>query len=373
MIRLVFGLGTRAVNRVSGEYPRMIGVSPPKIRPETGMEAARYSQKMVDALNLEENTFITLPFTEIIRGNNYPVLNLFTSEISEGYLRDWFVQSPESAGENLVLTFNNLINQTKLIETIGEIRIRLEEAWGQPVDVEFTAHIDGENKVRVNLLQCRSLRIPTPTGEDVSMPEGLSKEQILFRSNRAINAGLINDIGYIIYIDPKTYAEAENVDARRTLGRLVGRLNNRLENSRYKLMMMGPGRWGSNNIDLGINVGYADIDNTSVLVEIAREKAGHTPEVSYGTHFFQDLVESNILYLPVYPDEPDAEFNTAFFSGAPNVLRDLLPEYADFEHIIRVIDVSQVAEGTAVKVVADPQTRKAVCFLEVTGISHSDK
>jgi len=66
---------------------------------------------------------------------------------------------------------------------------------------------------------------------------------------------------------------------------------------------MGPGRWGSTNIELGVNTGYADIDNASVLVEVAREKAGQRPEVSYGTHFFQDLIESNILYLPVYPDE----------------------------------------------------------------------
>jgi pyruvate,water dikinase len=71
-------------------------------------------------------------------------------------------------------------------------------------------------------------------------------------------------------------------------------------------ILMGPGRWGSNNIDLGVNITYSDIDNTAVLVEIAREGGGHTPEVSHGTHFFQDLVEGHIIYIPVYPDTPES-------------------------------------------------------------------
>lgn len=113
-----------------------------------------------------------------------------------------------------------------------------------------------------------------------------------------------------------------------------------------------------------MNVGYADIDNTAVLVEVAREEAGHTPEVSYGTHFFQDLVESDILYLPVYPDEAASDFNTKFFSQSPNVIKNLLPELGDFENIVHVIDVPTATNGASATVIADPQTRNAVCFLK---------
>jgi pyruvate,water dikinase len=364
MIRLVFGLGTRAVNRVSGDYPRMIAVSHPQIRPETGMEVAKYSQRMVDVLNLEDNAFMTKPFVEVIKGDSYPVLNLLTSEIADGYLRDWFVTSPGSSDKELVLTFNNLINQTALVNIIGEILSKLEEAWGQPVDIEFTAYVDSENNVRVNLLQCRTLRVPTLVGVRVSIPEKLPKEQVLFRSSRAINAGMVNDIGYIIYIDPKKYAEVATIDVKKALGRVIGNLNNHLRQKGRKVMMMGPGRWGSNNIELGVNVGYADIDSTAVLVEVAREKAGHTPEVSYGTHFFQDLVESDILYLPVYPDQAATDFNTEFFSKSPNVLKSLMTELSDFEDIVHVIDVPLTTDGALAKVIASPQTRKAVCFLD---------
>jgi hypothetical protein len=242
--------------------------------------------------------------------------------------------------------------------------MKLEKAWGQPVDIEFTAYIDSENNVKVNLLQCRTLRVPTLTDKKASLPEKLPKEQILFRSNRAINAGMVSDIGYIIYIDPRKYAEVATIDMKKSLGRVIGQLNNHLREKKCRVMMMGPGRWGSNNIELGVNVGYADIDGTAVLVEVAFEKAGHTPEVSYGTHFFQDLVESNILYLPVYPDEAAADFNTSFFSRSRNVLKELLPELIDFEEIVHVIDVPQATDGATAKVVADLQTRNAICFLE---------
>jgi pyruvate,water dikinase len=364
MIRLVFGLGTRAVNRVSGDYPRMIAVSHPNIRPEIGMEVAKYSQRMVDVLNLEKNTFETEPFVEIIKRDNYPALNLVASEIADGYLRDWFMTSPGSSEKNLALTFNNLINQTALVKIIGEMLIKLEEAWGQPVDIEFTAYVNGESNVSVNLLQCRSLRVPTLAGTGVSLPEKLPKEQVLFRSSRAINAGMVSDIRYIIYIDPRKYAEVATIDVKRSLGRAVGKLNSQLRYREGKVMAMGPGRWGSNNIELGVNVGYADIDGTAVLVEVAREQAGHVPELSYGTHFFQDLVESDILYLPVYPDDEATDFNTEFFAQSPNILKDLLPELSSFEEVIHVIDVPEATGGASAKVIADPQTRNAVCFLD---------
>ena len=112
-----------------------------------------------------------------------------------------------------------------------------------------------------------------------------------------------------------------------------------------------------------MNTNYADINNTSVLVEIAREEAGHIPDVSYGTHFFLDLVESRIIYLPLYPDDPEAAFNQEFFSKSSNMLTHLLPDAKSFEDFIKVIDVPSVADGKYAQVVADPRTQKALCFI----------
>jgi len=363
MIRLVFGLGTRAVNRVSGDYPRMIAVSHPQLRPEIGMEIAKYSQRIVDVLDLEANTFEAKPFAEIISGNNYPTLHLLTSEISDGYLRDSATTLQSSSDKNLILSFNNLITRTKLVSIIGEILTKLEIAWSQPIDIEFTAYIDNKGNVKVNLLQCRSLRMPRSSRTEIEAPKIITKERVLFRSSRAISAGVVSDVRYIIYIDPLKYAEVATPEEKKTLGRVIGKINDHLHYEEGKVMAIGPGRWGSSNIELGVNVSYSEINGTAVLVEVAREIAGHVPEVSYGTHFFQDLVEADILYLPVYPDDETANFNTEFFAKSPNILKDLLPELSKFEDIVQVIDVKAVASGAMAKVIADPQTRSAVCFL----------
>jgi pyruvate,water dikinase len=356
MIRLVFGLGTRAVNRVAGDYPRIIAVSNPELRPEIGVKIAKYSQRIVDVLNLSTNEFSTLTLNNLIGGNNYPNLNLFVSSIADGYVQD--ITSVKKVDRDTVLTFNNLIKRTSLIEIIGEILMQLEKAWGQPVDIEFTAQIDPKGKVKINLLQCRSLQLPKTPVINVSLPEDLPNERILFKSNMAMSAGIVEDVRYAIYIDPQKYAELASVDKKRMMGRIIGKINESLRGKEGKVMLMGPGRWGSNNIDLGINVSYADIDNIAILVEIAHQKAGYEPEVSYGTHFFQDLVEADIMYIPVYPDEEAANFNTKFFQDSNNILCDLLQEFHEFKEIVHVFEIP-----SHIKVMVDPKTRNAICFL----------
>lgn len=360
VIRLVFGLGTRAVERV-GDYPRMIAVSAPQLRPEIGSEIARYSQRQVDLLDLEANELVTKPVAEVLSEDKYPNLHLLVSVQADDHISDPISAHVDGSPQNWVLTFNNLIRRTDFVKLLGSMVSKLEKAYGHPVDTEFTARVDSEGRVSINLLQCRPLFLPGSAGP-VTIPDGILPERTLFRSSRMISGGVVRDIRYIVYIDPKRYA-AQPTDTKKALGRLVGRINEHPQVVEGKMLMMGPGRWGSSNINLGVNVGYADIDNTSVLVEVAREEAGQTPELSYGTHFFQDLVEAQIIYLPVYPDDEEACFNGAFLDYGPNAMADLLPDAGGFEHLLRVIDVPAAADGARAHVIADPQARKAICFL----------
>jgi len=363
MIRLVFGLGTRAVNRVGNDYPRMIAVSHPRLRPETGVRIAKYSQWEVDLIDLERNELATRSLSEVLEGRNYPNLDLFVSLMRDGYPTDPWTSRLETTTENLVLTFNHLLARTSFVRLIGEMLRRLEKAYGGPLDTEFTAAIDAEGRVRINLLQCRPMRLPGATGP-VAIPENIPQERVLFRSNRTISGGHTSPIRYILYIDPERYGAIGSPEVKKSLGRIVGRINEHPEVAQGRIMMMGPGRWGSSNLDLGVNVTYADINNTVVLVEMAREEAGQVPEVSYGTHFFLDLVEAQIIYLPLYPGDPEAEFNRAVFEELPNVLENLLPEAGRFREIVRVFDLPATTGGLYARVVADPQSQRAVCYLE---------
>lgn len=361
MVRLVFGLGTRAVNRVGGDYPRMIAISHPDLRPEAGTKIASYSQRQVDMIDLEQNSFVTRPLAEALPDRDFPNLWLYISSMEEGYVRDPVGPVMRDSGKP-VLTFNNLVARTGFVATMKEMLARLEAAYGFPVDVEFTAFPAPDDKVRVNLVQCRPMRLPGEAGE-VKVPKNVPARRVLFRAGRTIFGGVVSDIRYIILIEPGAY-QAAPPDVKKSIGRVVGRLNRHPAIASGKPVMMGPGRWGSSNIDLGVNATYAEINNASVLVELAREEAGHLPDVSYGTHFFQDLVESGVIYLPVYPDDPESGFNAGAFETAGNFLLHLLPEAAGFEDYIKVIEVPSISRGKFAKVVADPRTHRAVCFME---------
>jgi hypothetical protein len=362
IIRLVFGLGTRAVERVDSDYPRMLAISHPHLRPEVGVKVAKYSQRQVDLLDLEANQFASRFLADVLVDGDYSHLYLFVSVMRDNYPYDPISGKVDGSADQWVLTFNNLIRRTDFVPFMGNMLAKLEKAYGQPVDIEFTASVDTGERVRVNLLQCRPLFLPGSL-VDVSVPTSLERQQILFRAHRMICGGFVARIRYILYIDPQRYNNLSS-EAKKSLGRLVGQINRHPTIKENKIMMMGPGRWGSSNIALGVNVSYADIDNAAVLVEVALEEAGHVPEVSYGTHFFQDLVEDQIIYLPVYPDDAVSEFQEEFFETAPNVLLELLPHAGEYGSVLRLIDVPKTTGGAFAQVVADPRRHHAVCFLD---------
>jgi hypothetical protein len=150
---------------------------------------------------------------------------------------------------------------------------------------------------------------------------------------------------------------------KRHLGRVIGRLNQSPQIAEDRVILIGPGRWGSTNLELGVNVGYSDISNVAVLTEMADEAAGHMPELSYGTHFFQDLVESQIIYVAVYPQQADVHFNREFFARAPNSLGKVLPEAAPFSSLIHFIDVPAATGGLHAQLAADSGSRHVICYL----------
>jgi pyruvate,water dikinase len=372
MLRLVFGLGTRAVDRVE-DYPRMIALSHPHLRPEVGEEIARYAQRSIDLIDLRANALRSEPLSHVIDAD-YPNLHLYASQVSEGYVHDAASNLLEGSfrDRTLVLTFNKFVQRTPFVSLMRTMLQTLGEVYGHAIDTEFTLHLERDGRLCLNLLQCRSMSLPG--WSPGQKPNHIPSKRVLFRANRMAGGGIVRGIGYVVYVDPAAYAtlisEAQSggtfgseAGLSGRLGRLIGQINHHPRLRSSKVMMMGPGRWGSSNPALGVHVTYADIDNTAVLVEIAREERGYLPEVSFGTHFFQDLVEDQIIYLPLYPDDPAASYHAEFFSDAPNILTKLLPEAADDAFVVKVIDVAAASGGLQAHVVADPAAHEAVCYL----------
>ena len=169
---------------------------------------------------------------------------------------------------------------------------------------------------------------------------------MLFTARRYVSNGQVSDISHVVYVDPEAYARLE-LDRIREVGRAVGRLNRLLPKRQF--ILMGPGRWGSRgDIRLGVPVTYADISNTAVLIEIARKKGGYLPDLSFGTHFFQDLVESTSATCRSTPTTPTSSSTRRFFLRAANALAEPRPRVRGARRTsLRVIDVPRGRRAAA--------------------------
>jgi hypothetical protein len=350
LVRLVFGLGTRAVDRVGGDYPRMIPLSHPGLRPEaTADQVARYSQRMVDAINLRRGNLRTVDFRTLAAETDHPDLYEAASVEEDGSLQPPLTRLQDLRSSRLILTFENLLAKTPFVPLVRKVLAAVQAAYGRPVDMEF-AWDDG----KLYILQCRSLSTRREI-ERVVMPQDVPAGSRLFVSRTGLCSARVPGIEYVVYVDPRAYDRLASASEKRRIGWAVGQINRRLAGKVYALM--GPGRWGSNDLNLGVPVGYGDINNTRLLVEIAFERDGYTPEVSYGTHFFQDLVESDIAYLPLHPDAEGSELAEGFLLGSANALAALDRELAPLSGVVHVVHVPTARDGELLHVYLDAESQ----------------
>ena len=366
-LRLVWGFGTRAVDRVGNDYPRLIALSHPTLRPETtARDIRQHSQWSIDVIDLEDNAFKTVSIVDVLTGS-YPFLQYIASINRGDYLEEILSRGSRRGGDDeYVLTFNTLTRDRRFVDLMRGALQQLEQTYGRPVDVEFTVDIVPNYPhpdYRLHVLQCRPLS-QRAEGGPVAIPRNIPPGDVLFTSHHLVPDGRADSIRYIVYVEPQRYYAIHDVPLRQELARAIGRLNKRLEDKRF--VLIGPGRWGSANIALGVHVTYADIFNTKVLIEMAVAHDGRMPELSYGTHFFQDLVEAGIhaLALHLGSGPESGTFNWEFFAGAPNALAELLPSDAALAPMLKVIDLEALpGGGRRLHVLMDGQHDEAIGYL----------
>ena len=359
LIRMVPGLGTRAVDRLTDDFPVLVSPQQPGIRvnivPE---EIKRYSPKKIDVINLENNAFETIEISGLLKeiGNQMDNINKIVSIMEYDHIRKPNILEIDFQKDDLVVTFDGIINDTNYIKQINTVIKTLKAKLGYAVDIEFAS--DGKD---LYLLQCR----PQSTRDDIApapIPQDVPAKDIIFTANRYISNGLIQNISHIVYIIPERYSELSELDELKTVGRIVGALNAFLPKRQF--ILIGPGRWGSRgDIKLGVSVTYADICNTAALIEVARKQSGYIPELSFGTHFFQDLVEANIRVLPLYPDNEGIIFNEKYLTKTKNILKTIFPEYERYEDVVRVIDIPSTSDGYNMRICMNADLSRAMGFL----------
>lgn len=363
-VRLVWGLGTRAVDRVGNDYPRLIALSHPTLRPSTDARAIRYySQQYVDVIDLQENEIKTLPIHELL-DSHYPPLRYLAQSEEDGYFTSIRSNILQSDTKKLVITFEELIKRTRFAERMRSMLRILEKAYRLPVDVEFTIEVVektlGKPTVCFTILQCRPQSQMMPS-ERIVIPKHLDPESIIFDTHFVVPQGHIDQVDYVLYIRPSGYFSLKTNNDRTLLARTVGKVNAALKDEAF--ICIGPGRWGSSNADLGVPIAYGDIYNTKALVEMAGQNVGLPPEPSLGTHFFQDLLESNIFPLAIQLDDENTIFNQSFFNETANRVSDwveLPPELAD---CLKLIKISDFRRDHFMRILMSDEQSQAVAYL----------
>ena len=86
-----------------------------------------------------------------------------------------------------------------------------------------------------------------------------------------------------------------------------------------------------------------EINRFDCIAELAYSSHGLRPELSYGSHFFQDLVEAGSFYVALYPGEDGCVFQDTLFADCENVYAQLMPSDAEdvMADVIRVYDLGK--------------------------------
>lgn len=357
MVRIVLGLGTRSVDRVEGDYPRIVALDKPLLRPHAGMKDTRkYSQHDVDVIDIKENSLRTVSLMQMMSEKldvNMDRIGVMDYET----MRDIKERGGKSA-ELWILTFDKLFSEGTLTETLRKILKTLETNYDYPIDVEFTINFTGEGSYKINLLQCRPLQT-IGLEKKVEIPENIKKSDVLIKSKGHFFGGNISKkINRIIYVDPASYHALTDSD-KYSIARVVGSLNKRITNKDDDaVLLLGPGRWGTTTPSLGVPVTFAEINNIAVLGEIAFKGGNIIPELSFGTHFFQDLVETSIFYIAIFPDREEVVFDEKRFSSLEDLFPKIMPDYEQYNDIIRMYNVNDMN----LRIASDVISQEMVCY-----------
>ena len=336
MLRLVMGLGTSAVDRTEGSYPRLVSLDKPEATNFTTIaEKHRFSQRRAEAIDLKAGKLSRVPLETL-----EPIL--------PGYLKSQLLEHDPEAESALresgirrnvcFISCLGLVRNRGMMEHMQQMMHLIQQEYGEPVDIEFTINVSESGEYMINLLQCRPLQVFQDTGS-VSIPDDLPEERVLLET-RGASMGLSRKIRLdrIVYVDPVKYYHLP-YNEKTQIASLIGGINWKYKDQGKHLLLMVPGRIGTSSPELGVPTSFADISGFDAICEMAESRSGYNPELSYGSHIFQDLVEAQILYIAVFPGERTMHFRPELLMEVPNTITEI-PGGTKYQDVVCMVDVS---------------------------------
>ena len=336
MLRLVMGLGTSAVDRTEGSYPRIVNLDmPEKTLYSSSADKHKFSQGKAEVINMTSHTLEKLPYYKMEQDVPKYLEQILLEHDYEAEMRLREMGRPQQVK---FISCKGLVANKELMEQMKRMLRCIQDEYDYPVDTEFTINLSENGEYSIDLLQCRPLQIQKTSAGTV-IPEGIPEDEILLES-RGSSMGMskATELDIIVYVDAVNYYNMPYKD-KPAVARLIGRLNWHYRNLGKHMMLIVPGRVGTTSPELGVPTAFSDISAFEIICETEESRAGYNPELSYGSHIFQDLVEAEILYTAVFNDAKTIHFHPDKLTSSPDLTEEFEDEFP-LSDIVHVYDVS---------------------------------
>ncbi|MBN1892576.1 MAG: pyruvate kinase [Clostridiales bacterium] len=353
MLRLVFGLGTRAVDRAGSDYAKIICLDDPtRLTPMDYEDQKAYSQHRADVISIKDNALIGVDLEVLFEQDIQADPELFSTVDTSATRRLKERGQPHRKAPR-IFDFQNLLRGTEFPTVMRDMLALLSKVYHYPVDIEFTANFSPDGRFMINLLQCRPLQT-RGLGRSVEMPEPADGADFIFSVKGSFMGGNVRlPIDYVIYVDARAYGPLSEQD-KYEIARKIGEINTIMKGK--NAMLIGPGRWGTTTPSLGVPVRFSELSNMTVICEVSSPEAGFVPELSYGSHFFQDIVETGIFYAAIFDGREGVIFHPEKILSRVNVIERFLQEGKRFSSVIHI------TEAAGSEVYSDIATQTAVYY-----------
>ena len=291
----------------------------------------RFSQRIMDVLDTEKNE---LTETEIYSMLENLPLWYKKAVMERDYEAEAALKRMNRPRQVWFTTCQGLLENREFTELMQKMLKTLDRVYGNPVDIEYTVNLDEQGEFVVNLLQCRPL-YTGGRGTVTEIPE-LPEKNVFFRlKDSAMGNSVKEKIDVVVQIDARAYYEYPYA-LKPQAAEAVGAINTYYKGKKKHILLMTPGRVGTSSPELGVPVSFAQISGFCGICEVSDNRAGYMPELSYGSHMFQDLVEAGIFYCALWGDERTVKYNEAFFGDLENLFPAICPERKELAEIFRV-------------------------------------
>ncbi len=334
LLRIVAGLGTRAVDRPDHDYPRLANLDRPAVPMQNSVaDRHRFSQRIMDVLDTEKNELTETEIDSMLE--NLP-LWYKKAVMERDYEAEAALKRMNRPRQVWFTTCQGLLENQEFTELMQKMLKTLDRVYGNPVDIEYTVNLDEQGEFVVNLLQCRPL-YTGGRGTVTEIPE-LPEKNVFFRlKDSAMGSSVKEKIDVVVQIDARAYYEYPYA-LKPQAAEAVGAINTYYKGKKKHILLMTPGRVGTSSPELGVPVSFAQISGFCGICEVSDNRAGYMPELSYGSHMFQDLVEAGIFYCALWGDERTVQYNEAFFGDLENLFPVICPERKELAKMVRVSD-----------------------------------